>query len=409
MSYFVKNSNLSSIQDIVNSFKQVITQQNALITALQGGLATGDTNITGIDTRVTANESTLGNLSTITSNNGSAIGVLQSAYTTNRADITNNASAIGVLQSALATNASAVGVLQSAYTTNRADITNNASVIGALQSALATNASAVNTLQDAVTALNINVIGFDIRVNSFENAVVALQYKPPLPILHWDFENFLDKQYAIPLANPFGIVLSNGSAVVDQTGPDYYLEATLPVDLLSKGSKTLMFKFKSYPGLDTVTDFVISTYGQADPRFTTGFAVRIRRGEIVTSVSGLTTGSNFTKDIYIANHPIPGFPASIFDEFFHLTVVINHDTDVITSFINGVGNMSTAAINAASATAQEVAAGTYWGPPGTTTTPFFVNKFNGAGNGTGYYDDIKIFNSALTPVEVQYYYDQQSI
>jgi hypothetical protein len=250
------------------------------------------------------------------------------------------------------------------------------------------------------------VIGFDIRVNSFEDAVIALQYKPPLPILHWDFENFLDKVYAIPLANPFGIVLSNGSAVVDQTGPDYYLEATLPVDLLSKGSKTLMFKFKSYPGLDTVTDFVISTYGQADPRFTTGFAIRIRNGEIVTSVSGLTTGSNFTKNIYLANHPIPGFPASIFDEFFHLTVVINHDTDVITSFINGVGNMSTAAINAGTATAQEVAGGTYWGPSGTTTTPFYVNKFQSAGNGTGYYQNIKIFNSALTPSEVAYYYEQ---
>jgi hypothetical protein len=203
-------------------------------------------------------------------------------------------------------------------------------------------------------------------------------------------------------------VLSNGSAVVDQTGPDYYLEATLPIDLLSKFSKTLMFKFKSYTGLDTVTDFVISTYGQADPQYTTGFSVRIMNGEIVTSVSGLTTGSNFTKDIYLASHPITGFPASIFDEFAHITVVINHDTNVITSYINGLGNRATSAI-AASATAQEVAAGTYYGPAGTTTTPFFVNKYQNAGNGTGYYDDVKIFNSALTPFQVQYYYDQQSI
>jgi hypothetical protein len=259
-----------------------------------------------------------------------------------------------------------------------------------------------------VTALNIDVIGFGIRFNSVENAVIALLYKPPLPILHWDFNNFLDRVYSIPFANPFGIVLSNGSAVVDQTGPDYYLEATLPIDMLSKFSKTLMFKFKSYPGLDTVTDFVISTYGQADPLYTTGFAIRIRNGEIVTSVSGLTTGSNFTKDIYLASHPITGFPGVIFDEFAHITVVIDHDMDSITSYINGVGNRATAAI-AASATAQEVAGGTYYGPVGTTTTPFFVNKFNGAGNGTAYYDDIKIFNSALTPFEVQYYYDQQSI
>jgi hypothetical protein len=205
-------------------------------------------------------------------------------------------------------------------------------------------------------------------------------------------------------------VLSNGSAVIDQTGPDYYLEATLPVDLLSKFSKTFMFKFKSYAGLDTVTDFVVSTYGFADPRYTTGFSIRIRNGEIVVAVSGLITGAtNSTKDIYLANHPIPGFPASVFDEFSHLTVVIDHDTDVITSYINGVGNLSTPAINAASATFQEVAAGTYYGPPGTTTVPFYINNFQDAGNGTGYYNSVMVFNSALTPVEVQYYYDQQSI
>jgi len=374
MSYFVKNSNLSSIQDIVNSFTQVITQQNALITALQSGLSTGDTNLTGLVARVAANEGTFGGLNTITTNNASAIGVLQSAATTTSNAITNNASAIGVLQSAATTTSNA--------------ITNNAS---------------------AIANLNLNIIALVTTVSTFAAAITALEYKPPLPILHWDFNNFLDKVYGIPFANPFGIVLSNGSAVVDQTGPDQYLEATLPVDLLSKFSKTFMFKFKSYAGLDTVTDFVVSTYGFADPRYTTGFSIRIRNGEIVVTVSGLITGAtNSTKDIYIANHPITGFPGVIFDEFCHITVVIDHETDVITSFINGVGNRSTAAINAASATFQEVSRGTYYGPAGTTTTPFYVNNFRDAGNGTGYYDDIKIFNSALTPVEVQYYYDQQS-
>jgi hypothetical protein len=86
--------------------------------------------------------------------------------------------------------------------------------------------------------------------------------------------------------------------------------------------------------------------------------------------------------------------------------VIDHDTDVITSYINGVGNMSTPAINAATATVQEVMAGTYYGPAGTTTVPFFINNFQDAGNGTGYYDDVKLFNKALTPSEVQYYYDR---
>jgi hypothetical protein len=292
MSYFVKNFNLSSIQDIVNSFTQVITQQNALITSLQSGLSTGDANTTGIDTRVTANEATLGNLSTTTASNGSSIGVLQSAYTTNRADITTNSSAIGVLQGASATNTSAIAATNTIVSDHTAAISN----------------------------LNLDIIALVTTVSTFGDAITALQYKPPLPILHWDFANFLDKVYGIPFANPFGIVLSNGSAVVDQTGPDEYLEATLPVDLLSKFSKTFMFKFKSYTGLDTVTDFVVSTYGFADPRYTTGFSIRIRNGEIVVTVSGLITGAtNSTKDIYLANHPITGFPGVIFDEFAHIT------------------------------------------------------------------------------------------
>ena len=95
MSYFVNNSNLFSIQSVVEEFNQVITQQNALIATLVA--------------RITANEATLGNLSTVTNNSGSAIGVLQSAYTTNTSAIATNTSAI-------ATNTAAIVVLQAVYT-----------------------------------------------------------------------------------------------------------------------------------------------------------------------------------------------------------------------------------------------------------------------------------------------------
>ena len=84
MSYFQNNSNLFSIQSAVDEFTQVIIQQNALIATLED--------------RITANEATLGNLSTVTTNSGSAIGVLQSAYTTNTSDIATNTAAIVVLQ-----------------------------------------------------------------------------------------------------------------------------------------------------------------------------------------------------------------------------------------------------------------------------------------------------------------------
>ena len=85
MSYYSNNSNLFSIQSVVDEFTQVIIQQNALIATLED--------------RITANEATLGNLSTVTTNSGSAIGVLQSAYTTNTSAIATNTAAIIVLQS----------------------------------------------------------------------------------------------------------------------------------------------------------------------------------------------------------------------------------------------------------------------------------------------------------------------
>ena len=95
MSYFSKNSNLFSIQSVVEEFNQVITQQNALIATLAA--------------RITVNEATLGNLNMVTNSSGSAIGVLQSAFTTNTSDIATNTSAI-------ATNTAAIVVLQAVYT-----------------------------------------------------------------------------------------------------------------------------------------------------------------------------------------------------------------------------------------------------------------------------------------------------
>ena len=180
MSYFVKNSNLSSIQDIVNSFMEVITQQNALI-----GIATGGINLTTLLDRVTANEATLGNLGTITANNGGSIGVLQSAYTTNRADITTNASAIGVLQGASATNTSAI--------------------------------AATNTI-----------------VASHTVAIAALEapgFVAAQSTLHWDFRDFIDLKQRVtfvPIPSD-GVKIVDQKAVADLPGPLHFLRAFVPI------------------------------------------------------------------------------------------------------------------------------------------------------------------------------------
>jgi hypothetical protein len=373
MSYFVKNSNLSSIQDIVNSFTQVITQQNALITALQSGLATGDTNLTTLVDRVTANEATLathttniGSLGTITANNGSAIGVLQSAYTTNRADITTNTTAITALNTAMS---------------------------------LVVARGIDNTA--AIAATNTIVSGHTASIAALE--VPGFVATPST--LHWDFRDFIDLKQGVtfvPIASD-GIEIIDQKAVADLPGPLHFLRGFVPIEFVSKFSKSLMFRFKSIAGMDPNVDFVFSSFS-GDPGFSLGFAVRVFNGAIETTVyGGYNPMGGATKPIYSALHPISGYPNVIFDQYVHMTVVINTATGFITSYINGVQAGSTNAVTSGT-TQAELDEGEYHA--GVSFLPFFLNKHNNGGDGNARYDDVKYFNSAITQADVTHYYNQ---
>ena len=373
MSYFVKNSNLSSIQDIVNSFTQVITQQNALITTLQSGLATGDTNLTTLVDRVTANEATLathttniGSLGTITANNGSAIGVLQSAYTTNRADITTNTTAITALNTAMS---------------------------------LVVARGIDNTA--AIAATNTIVSGHTASIAALE--VPGFVATPST--LHWDFRDFIDLKQGVtfvPIASD-GIEIIDQKAVADLPGPLHFLRGFVPIEFVSKFSKSLMFRFKSIAGMDPNVDFVFSSFS-GDPGFSLGFAVRVFNGAIETTVyGGYNPMGGATKPIYSALHPISGYPNVIFDQYVHMTVVINTATGFITSYINGVQNGSTNAVTSGT-TQAELDEGEYHA--GVSFLPFFLNKHNNGGDGNARYDDVKYFNSAITQEDVTYFYNE---
>jgi hypothetical protein len=97
---------------------------------------------------------------------------------------------------------------------------------------------------------------------------------PTIPDMHWNFETFYDNINAVEFTNPFDIQIVDEKVVIDQAGPNYYLKANIPIELVSPFSKTLMFRFKSLRGFSEVVNFAFSTY-EGDIRERHGILVRI--------------------------------------------------------------------------------------------------------------------------------------
>jgi hypothetical protein len=53
---------------------------------------------------------------------------------------------------------------------------------------------------------------------------------PPIPpTLHWDFTTLYDNNQAAEFTNPFNIQIVDEKAVIDRTGPNYYLKSHIPI------------------------------------------------------------------------------------------------------------------------------------------------------------------------------------
>ena len=85
-------------------------------------------------------------------------------------------------------------------------------------------------------------------------------FVPTIPDIHWDFKTLYDNQTAAEFTNPYNIQIVDEKAVIDRAGPDYYLKANIPIELVSPFSKSLMFRFKSSTAFTNVVNFVFSTY-----------------------------------------------------------------------------------------------------------------------------------------------------
>jgi hypothetical protein len=388
MSYLLSNTNLSSIKNIVDSFTAVITQQNAQITTLQ-------TTMASIVSSGGTGGASIADLSALQT----SVADLQAVVGTNTTNISTSASAIGVLQSAATTTANAISATNTI-------VSNHTTAIAATNTIVSNHTTAIAATNTIVSNHTTAIAATNTIVSDHTTAIAALEvpgFVATQPTLSWDFRDFIDTKQGIefvPIPSD-GVEIIDQKAVVDLPGPLHYLRGFVPVALVSKFSKSMIFRFKSIPAMDPDVDFVFSTFS-GDDRFALGFAVRVFNGAIETKVYG-GYGPSGSKPIYSALHPIPGYPSVIFNQYANMAVVVDTSNGFITTYINGVQVGSTNAVTAGT-TQAELDAGEHHG--GVSFLPFFVNKAGDGGDGNALYDKIEYFDVALTQQDITFYYNQ---
>jgi hypothetical protein len=166
---------------------------------------------------------------------------------------------------------------------------------------------------------------------------------PTIATLNWDFKTFYDNNQAVVFENPFDIQIVDEKAVINRAGPDYYLKANIPIEIVSPFSKSFMFRFKASTAFTNVVNLVFSTC-EADSRDRHGIMIRVIYDNIQIEFGGKTDPKGRANILHSAYHAIAGgFPIIyiIYDEYCHMVVVLDHTNNFITSYINGVLNAST--------------------------------------------------------------------
>ena len=199
-----------------------------------------------------------------------------------------------------------------------------------------------------------------------------------LPVLNWNFNGTLiDTVESVEFNNQFGIEITSEYVNINQSGGNYYLEADVPVALLSKFSKTLMFRFKCLPDFHGTVNFSFSTdAGTGSSQ--AGFWTRILGSRVDAEFYGTPNTDGSTNILHSINHEITGGLPIIFDDWCHLCIVLDHTNNFVTTYINGSENVTTNALVGGS-TQAETDAGTYYGSG--STMPFFINRWFTFGDG----------------------------
>jgi chromosome segregation ATPase len=196
MSYFLKSSNLSSIQSAIEEFKQVILVQNQVITNLQTALnasllrvdaleTTTASNTSAISTGVdelaatnrtvlsnTTNLSTsmtnLGNLQPVIASHTSSLATLQSQVTTNTSDLTAKTTQISVINSIQGGHTTSIGVNYNEIFRLNGVSLNHATLLTGLRTDVDSGSGSqadIAALQSDVSSINTTLAAHDVRIS----------------------------------------------------------------------------------------------------------------------------------------------------------------------------------------------------------------------------------------------------
>jgi len=114
--------------------------------------------------------------------------------------------------------------------------------------------------------------------------------------------------------------------------------------------------------------FVFSTYEGIEAN-DYGFMVRIVSTNMYIRFHGTNNADGTKNTLHSVVQPINGAQSVINDEICHMTVVLDHTTNFITTYINGIRNASTNAL-VAGTTQTQLDDGTYYGSG--ETVPFYA-------------------------------------
>jgi|AntRauMFilla1563_2_1112583.scaffolds.fasta_scaffold19947_1 hypothetical protein len=153
MSYFLKSSNLSSIQSAIEEFKQVILVQNQVITNLQTALNASLLRVDALET------TTASNTTAITANTTNIATGVNELAATNRTVLSNTQN--------LSTTMNDVGIMELV-------VSNHTTSLATLQSQVATITSDISTKTTEIAVLDSIQVGHGISIANSSNEIFRL-------------------------------------------------------------------------------------------------------------------------------------------------------------------------------------------------------------------------------------------
>jgi hypothetical protein len=154
MSYFSKSSNLFSIWNAIEEFKQVILVQNQVITNLQTALNASILRVDALETTTASNTTAIAANTTAIATGVDELDATNRTVLSNTTNLSNTMTAIGNIQPVVAGHTASLATLQSQVTTNTSDLSAKTSQISVINSIQAGHTTSIGVNYNEIFRLN---------------------------------------------------------------------------------------------------------------------------------------------------------------------------------------------------------------------------------------------------------------